>query len=364
MATYRITLTDRKGNRYGLLNAASGSSGLLSYSTVLNGGGQWQVNPWLELPLISGKQKRQRLRAWASEVIIERLDGPGLHGVVMAGPVTKPKADIDNDTLTVTGLPVFGWLGERQITQPEAYADVDQLVIPTKLIAKYASSAGIYGPAGDIRLTVPTQSTGIFVSQQYQPTDQKTVATAITDLSAADNGFDFDVILQKTRGDVVTRIFQAFSPTKGSKVSSPLTPGAGGLRGFTLEDATDIATRVTGTGQLTITQQVDAALEDLYGVHTQSMALADETTIDLLKRQVAQYLAVRAPGTQIATFGYQVSERTPYGFHRDGDQIRVIAGRGWADFDDYVRVIGSNVAVDPEGNEMVTCVAATPDGLS
>lgn len=363
MAKYRITLVTRTGAKIGLLRGASGGSGALQFSTAINGGGSWQVNPTLTLPLITGPDKRNRLRAWNSEVIIERMAGPGLTGVVMAGPVTKPHADLDGETLTVTGLPVWGWLGERLIEQPEAFADKDQLSIPRALIAKYASPAGIYGAAGDVRMILSPDLSGVFVSQQYQPTDQKTVATAVQDLSASDNGFDFDVILQETRAGL-QRIWKPFFPTKGRKIATPLTPGRGGLRGFTIEDATDIATRVTGTGQLTITSQVSASIEAEFGVHTQSTSLVDATSVALLKRQVVEYLQVRTPPVSIVTFGYQITDRTPYGFHSDGDQVRIKAGKGWAEFDDYVRVIGTNVAVDTEGNEIVTCVAAAPGGLT
>lgn len=353
MATYRVTLMSRTGLRYGLLRGASGGSGPLTFGTVINAAGSWTVNPSLALELISGVN-RGRLHAWASEVVIERLTGPGYIGPVMAGPVLKPHADLDGESLTVTGTDVWGWLGERLITDPLGYADWDQLKVPADLIKRYTTGLG---PAGDIRLGIGAYNpSGVAITQAYAPTDQKTVATAIGDLSSAINGFDFAVLYDKTRTGV-TRTWQPYYPQKGRKIPTPLTPGRGGLRGFTIEEATAIATRVTGTGQITYTQQVAAALEDTYGIHTQSFSLVAQNSISLLQRQVQKYLAVRTPPVYIVSFGYQVTERTPYGFHADGDSIHVKAGKGWAEFDGWVRVVGTNVTVDTEGNEQVTCTA-------
>lgn len=352
MATYRLTLTSRTGMRYGLLRGASGGSGPLQFATLINGGGAWTVNPRLDLPLISGKNKG-RLHNWASEVVIERMSGPGTLGPVMAGPVTKPHADLDGETLSVTGTDLWGWMGERLITDQLGYANRDQIEVAADLIGRYTTGLG---PAGDIRLTLAPFLSGQAITQAYAPTDQKTVATAVADLSSAVNGFDFAILLEKTRSGM-RRTWQPYFPQKGRQIATPLTPGRGGLRGFTIEEATAIATRVTGTGQITYTQQAAAALEDTYGIHTQSFSLVTQNSISLLQRQVAQYLALRTPPVYIVTFGYQITNRTPYGFHQDGDSIRVKAGKGWAEFDDWVRVVGTNVTVDTEGNEQVTCTA-------
>lgn len=352
MAEYRVTLTSRTGIRYGLLRGASGGSGPLQYATLINGGGTWTVNPLLDLKLISGTN-RGRLHSWASEVIIERLTGPGTHGVVMAGPVTKPHADLDGETLTVSGTDVWGWMGERLITDQLGYANHDQIEVAADLIRRYTTGLG---PAGDIRLTPAPFLSGQAITQAYAPADQKTVATAVADLSSAVNGFDFQVLLTSTPKGL-QRVWQPYFPTKGRQIATPLTPGRGGLRGFTIDEATAIATRVTGTGQITYTQRAAAAVEDTYGIHTQSFALVDQNSVSLLQRQVAKYLTVRTPPVYIVTFGYQITDRTPYGFHQDGDSIRIKAGKGWAEFDDWVRVVGTNVAVDTEGNEQVTCTA-------
>lgn len=352
MAKYRTTLYTRTGVKWGLLQGSSGSA--LSHGTVINGGGSASISPRLDLPLISGGN-RSRLSSWASEIVIERVAGPGLLGPVFAGPVTKPHADLDSQTLTVTASPLWAWLQtERLITQPLTYGGWEQTAVAADLISRFTTGLG---PAGDIRLGVVTLPTGVRVSQQYQPADQKTVGTAVGDLVAATNGFDFDITLARVGGKL-TRTWQPYFPRKGRKVEQALTPGRGGLRNFSLEEATDIATRVTGVGQIQYTSQVPAAVEAAYGIHTRSISLVDARSVSLLQRQVIDYLAARTPPVDIVSFGYRITDRTPYGFTQTGDSVRVKAGKGWAEYDQWVRVIGQQTDVDTQGNEMVTCTAA------
>ena len=360
MAKYRISLADRNGISYGPI-ILSGDSSPLQYSNVINGGGGGTLTARFDQALFAG-QNRDKLTPWASEIVIERLDGYGDIGVISCNPVQEVVGDLDGESLSVTFVPLWAWMQtERLIQSRLTYPAYEQTEIAGDLIVKHTTDLG---RVGDIRLGFTHVQTGVKVSQQYLPSDQKSPGAAIADLCSATKGFDFDIVFGRDANGRIVRTFVPFYPQKGRKIEQVLTAGRGGLRKFNLTESSDIATRVTGTGSiLNVKKQAAPSIEDRFGVHQRSISLTDSNSRDLLNRQVADYLAARKPPVQIISFSYNVSKTTPFRFIDIGDMVRIKVGRGWIDFDGWVRVIGYSVTVDSNGNETVDCQAAGLDDL-
>lgn len=362
MAQYEVTLCDRTGVRIGPLPPYGGSP--LQFQRVLSGAGTATIVPRLTLPLISGRENRQRLTAWGSEIIIERVDGPGQQGLVWEGPVTKPHADLDGDSLSITAVEPWGWLEtERTIQGHHEYGGRDQLDVARDLIAAYTTGLGT---DGDIRMTLGGGKSGVQVSEIYQPSDNKFVGQAVEDLAGAVNGFDFTVESHfDQRTGKVMRTWVPYYPHKGQTLTQKLQSGLGGLRAASIEEATQICTRVVGSGAVTLKSNAAAALESVYGIHTDSISLTDANGLAKLQAQTDQYRKDRTPPVPIVSWQYKVSEQTPYGFIDLGDSVPVLLERGWAFYEGLVRVISTTTAVDAAGNELVTCNAAgVPGGIS
>lgn len=366
-AVYRVTLCDRRGRKIGVLPSLGSTA--LQYATVINGGGSASLTPSLTLPLYSGKDKRRNLRAWASEIVIERLAGYGNTGQVWAGPVAPPKGDLDSNQLTVSAVPLWAWLAERDIDTPHVYAARDQVDVAADLIEAYTTGLG---PAGDIRLKVARIKTGVLVTEQYLPTDNKDPGTAVTDLATATGGFDFDILYGvDPQSGRWTRTWQPYFPQKGRTINRTLTPGRGGLRAFSVQDATQICTRVRGSGQITYTAKASTTVEDEFGIHAQTISLSDSNSVSKLRGQVDDYLKNRLPPVEIVSFQYRISKAIPYGAIQTGDTVPIhvpdadAQGRnryGWCAYDGHVRVIGQSVTVGSGGDEIVACTAAAPPG--
>jgi hypothetical protein len=375
-AHYRIVLADRQGNEFGEMPSVGSG---VQYADVVNGGGSAAITPALDLPLFSG-EFRDRLDSWASEVIIERTAGPGLLGPVYCGPVTQPQADYDSRTLTVTCGTLFDWwLTERIITDDLTYTAKEQTQLCADLLTRYSTGLG---PAGDVRVGMQTLTTGRKLTQAYLRTDQKTVGQAVKDIATARNGFDFTIDLTRQQDNRLIRTWRPHSPEMGRQIETPLMEGRGGLRAFSLEKASDVATRVFGVGQANTTTtatttaatsstvndsifssaQASAAIEARYGVHVKPMQGSDTTTKQVLDSLVREYLSTRTPPVDIVSFQYRVSEARPFGFIGLGDTVRVQANRGWAQYDGWVRVIARAVTVDSNGGELIACTGQGVDG--
>lgn len=362
MASYDITLADRTGRRIGLLNPYGQTP--LQFQTLLSAAGSATITPNLTLPLISGTGNRRRLTAWGSEIIVERTSGPGTLGLVWEGPVTKPHADVDGNSLTITAATPWAWLAERTITEPHTYGGWDQLDIARDLIKAYTTGLGVNG---DIRMALGGGKSGIQVNEVYQPTDNKQAGQAVEELAATvPNGFDFDVQswLDPQTGRVM-RLWQPYYPQKGRRLTQKLHIGRGGLRAFSIEEATQIATRVTGTGQLTLKAAASSQVEGQFGIHTKTISLVDANSLSKLQAQVDAYLKYRTPPVDIVSWQFRVTDETPFGMIEVGDTVPIFAERGWAFYDNAVRVISVATSVDAAGSELVTCTAAgVPGGIS
>jgi len=368
MARYRVDLTDRAGNVLGVLPPSGKGSGGLTYGTTINGGGSATVTPRLTLPLISGAN-RDNLHSWASEIVIHRVDGPGELGPVFAGPVVKPGANLDAETLSIEARPVWAWLAERIIVDDLVYKQREQTQVAADLIRRYTTGLG---EDGDIRLDLaPFTRTTDLIDRTYAATDNKTVDVAVTDLAGPGTGFDFDIVLRTDpRSGLVTRTWQPFYPQMGRRVERPLTPGRGGLRAFGAARAKGIATWIIGAGagdgpaQLAVTVKAPKSVSVRYGIHMQAVSLRDITVKSALFRQAQEYLRHRTPPVSIITLSYVVSATVPFGFIGIGDSVRVRVDKGWLFYDDWVRIIGLTVAVDATGQEVVTCTAEGVPGLT
>jgi len=100
----------------------------------------------------------------------------------------SPTEDRTDETVSIQGATLESWL-DRRFTDDLTFTDSDKLTIAQQLVTSCQSGH----PAKALGIQVPTGTLGSTVTQSYYLTDQKSVLSAITDLSNADPGFEFRV---------------------------------------------------------------------------------------------------------------------------------------------------------------------------
>jgi hypothetical protein len=364
-AKYRAFLTPR-GSGQDLLEVPTNG---LQYSWTLDNAGAATISDMVSTAEPISGDHAARLDSWAAELLLVRDDGPGTLGPVWWGPIKAPSGTADTKRVTINAVDSAQWFNRRGWT-----TDLDLSGWDSANAARHCITAKTtaLGPAGDLGIDLEPSRSGMKGPNVLKASDRLRLFAVVDQCGQVGDGFDWAIVPSQDPDGTYRRTWRIYPGGRGITIDRVLTTGRGGLRDFARGPAGDgVATRVYHpvTDQQGNTSygyaQADAGTELRYGIHEFDDEQGDAPGNDGAAAARAT-LAYRRPPVQIVSFSYRVSDAMPLGMLQPGDSVPLrVEGTGWPDYAGTVRVIGVNVNVDDNGEELVNCsVQAPPGGIS
>ena len=141
--------------------------------------------------------------------------------LVWGGIIWSREYNSSSQQLTISAQTFDSYFNRRRINQTKVFFNTDQFTIAQYLVTQAQSASG-----GDIGVIVPTTTSGKLVTRTYYNYEQKTVLSAIQDLSKAGAansslpGFDFSFDVAYNGAGVPTKTFNLKYPRAGTAYSS------------------------------------------------------------------------------------------------------------------------------------------------
>jgi len=289
--------------------------------------------------------------------------------LVWGGIIWGREYDSANQHLKITAREFESYFERRRITTTQAYSSVDQLTIAQQLIQ--AAQAVPYGNLGVI---IPSNTSGVTVSQVYYSYELKSYFNALSDLAKNNNGFDFNIKVAYDGDGNPTKTLQLGYPRLGNTYSSTsasvptfILPAGNIVQYNYKEDGSKAVNTVYATGAGSnegklIATGTDATktgsgwplLEDA----TNYSNITDSTLLTGLAN--GQVLAASYPPQTLQVVAPPYADPV-FGTYNLGDQARVVITDPFypSEFDGNFRIIGLNVSPGENGPERVTLTLTT-----
>lgn len=231
-------------------------------------------------------------------------------------------------------------------------------------------------PGGNLGITVGSELTtdngGIFrgVTQTYHSYDRKGTATAVEDLAAAVNGFDFSVeVAWDTTGTIPQKTFKLYYPKRGRRIDGLVfNDNILGVSKVGVDvDATIAANSVdiigTGDGDnMLIASAADTSLLTRYPLYEAVFSAKDVTDQSLLQAQATATLARKKAPLENPSIEKQANQWPDFGSFQLGDEALVVTSDGWIRINSFQQIQQLTITVGDEGQETMTPVFVSADG--
>lgn len=263
------------------------------------------------------------------------------------------RAEVTNVVAVRFGaLGFFSSLNRREVDDDLLYNNVDQLDIAWNLIDFTQAKTD-----GDLGITREDATpSGVDRSVAYCLDTRDVIADAIGDLSEAEDGFDFDVGPDK--------VWRTWSPLRGTDTGIMLDTRTNvmSMDGLAF-DATDLSNEVTaisssGSCETPVTEMaLDTTSRGIFGLLQSN--LTDDVPPAHLQAKADEALRIsREPRLQpTVTMDQAVADLVDVpdlSTYAVGDLVHLTSTRGFATFDDDLRILEISVLARPGGLERVT----------
>lgn len=310
-------------------------------------------------PLRHSKITRANLDPSRTLLLIER-DGEIIGDGIVWGVMPQ------GGKLQLTGASLWSYFHRRFITSTRTYTNVEQTTIASDLV-KWAQGTGslTYGASagdslGDLLVDTAAVGTGKTRTRPYYWYDYKNLGDAVVELSAVNNGFDFDILTTWNAGrTAVDRTFTTWYPKRGRRTELVLELGTN-IEDYSLQvDGGSQAIKVHGIGkgegpEMLTTSQVDATLLGAYPLVEDVITLKDVSRASTLEDHAAARLtARRLPVTRPSMLNVRLGAQLQVGSWVVGDEVKLRMSDGWVDVDSFYKIEGWAVAIDSNGKETV-----------
>lgn len=246
------------------------------------------------------------------------------------------------DTVQFGGEGWWSRIRRRIVTDGMEWTDVDQFQIARDLL-NYTQSQ----PDGDLGI-VPysdTDLSGVTVTDTIYSFDLKNIGEKIEQLSARQDGFDFDI--------TPDRKWRTFYPKKGGRINHVFELGKN-ISGISYQfDASNTATEVWSGGSGIIAHDSDSIERSRYGLLQDRVDFPDVSLQSTLDRHVIEQLRILKAARLQPEIAISTDDPR-FGLYTVGDEARVRAEWGYIDLDDFFRIISIVVAISNEGREAIT----------
>lgn len=251
------------------------------------------------------------------------------------------------------------------------FQNIDELAITRDVINNAQAQ-----PGGNLGIVVGNELTtdldkslfkGITVT--YHQYERKNVNDAITALSTAVGGFDFDITTAwDTAGTTPVNTLHLYYPRKGRRIDGLVfNHNVVGFSAITNSvDATAMANSVTvfGSGDsdnMMIASAADTSLLNRYPLLESSVSykdIADQTALQSIGR--AEIIRHKTP-IETPSISKDADKWPDVGAFQVGDEGLVVISDAWVQFNSYQRIQSFEVAVGNEGQETMTPVFVSAD---
>jgi len=289
--------------------------------------------------------------------------------LVWGGIVWAREYDSANQHLKITAREFESYFERRRITTTQAYSNVDQLTIAQQLIQNAQAV-----PYGNIGVIIPSNTSGVVVSQTYYSYEFKTYFNALLDLAKNNNGFDFNIKVAYDGDGNPTKTLQLGYPRLGNTYSALsasvptfILPAGNIVQYNYKEDGTKAVNTVYATGAGSnegklIATGIDSTktasgwplLEDSSNYSN----ITDSTFLSGLAN--GQVLAASYPPQTLQIVAPPYADPV-FGTYSLGDQARIVVTDPFYpnEFDGNYRIIGLNVSPGENTAERVTLTLTT-----
>lgn len=236
---------------------------------------------------------------------------------------------------------------KRHIDALKTFVQQEQFDIAWDLIDFTQQKSG-----GDLGVTqaIVTDS-GVLRDRTYFPWERKNLFTALQQLSAVRDGFDFEIT---PNGE-----WRVYYPRKGQRTAWTAALGKNVTAIDYAIDAWETATEITAIGEgegdaTRLSVAANAAALAQFGLLQESIALKDVRRQSTLDDHAAEELRLRQRAFENAPSVTLNEGDPPFGAITVGDEIRIRAAKGYIQIDDFRRVIQRLVTVNNQGVERTT----------
>lgn len=194
---------------------------------------------------------------------------------------------------------------------------------------------------------------GVLIPASYDYFSYKVVADAVSDLSNAANGFDYEVRVEQD----LTRTFVVYYPGQGSRLNLTWETGVQCDVTDWIVDGTSQANVVIGLGAGEGSAMISAIGADTntgYLRLESTVSYKDVTDPTTIANLTNAAVTLQSMPRSLPTVVLREREDAQIGVFGVGDQVQLVGQTGFVDLNSFFRVVKYDVDVSDEGTETVT----------
>jgi hypothetical protein len=352
-ATWKVLFTTlNTGAIVGELPAQS-----FSFSDVLNADGSFRVS----MPLVTTTPTGRLVNDVSAVQLSDATLAPGMTGIhfqrdnalMWSGIVWGVQADVESNTLSVSGAGFMSYFKRRLIKVDTTYSSVEQLDIARDLIDDAQALGG-----GDIQVkTSETTASGTTRDRTYLGYERRVVGEVIEQLANVNDGFDFRFDPGFV-SDAIEVEFRTSHKATGRRTNHVLELGTNvqvlGFQssGTNLTNHVDVLGGGDGDDIPIGTAQDPAGLTSrplLETVRSEVTVTTTATLVEHAKRLIARGSEPMVE-LDVAIFSGEIPVLGSYDV---GDQLTVRGTYGYISVDSWYRITSTTVSVADDGSENV-----------
>jgi hypothetical protein len=366
MVSYRYLFADLLTNQIQSELSITG----VNFSSALNSSGAFQGT--ILLSGLSAAQNAMAATIPARSALYVDRDGV----LVWGGIIWNRTYNSSNQHLSISAREFESYFERRRITSNVVFYNTDQLAIAQSLINTAQSKTN-----GNIGVVVPTNTSGVNITRTFYGYEQKTVMSAIQDLSkagsgtAGQTGFDFSIDVSYDAYNNPTKTLVLGYPRIGRAYSATSTtvpvfefPAGNVVEYEYPEDGSAVANTIYATGAGSNEGKMIYSSSDATKLATGWALLEDSVSYsDIIDATVVQNLAAG----QVAAVSYPptvlkvvvVAGVDPIlGSYQIGDdaRVRIFDDRFPNGLDTVYRIVALNVTAGETSAERVTVTLSLP----
>jgi hypothetical protein len=366
MVAYRYLFADLLTNQ---IQAELPLTGV-NFSQALNSGGALQGTLLLS-GMLAAQNAMVATVPGRSALYVDR-DGV----LVWGGIIWNRSYNSSSQRLTLTAGEFETYFNRRRIVSNATFYNVDQLTVAKSIFDTAQATTN-----GNIGVVTPTNTSGVSITRVFYGYEQKTVLSALQDLSKAGNGtgggtgFDFSIDVAYDASMTPTKTLVFGYPRLGTVYSSTSTTApvfefpAGNVVEYDYpEDGSLVANTIYATGagsnegKLIYSATDTTKLSGGWPLLEDSASYSDIIDANLISSlAAAQVAAVSYPPTVLKIIA-QPSADPVLGSYKVGDdaRVRIIDDRFPNGLDTTYRIVALNVTPGETGPERATLTLSLP----
>lgn len=281
--------------------------------------------------------------------------------IVWGGIIWTVRRTPNSNLLDIGATGFWDYFNHRLIRWSMAFTlahgtAIDQLSIARAIIG--TAQSALLSPGGSIGLLLDPTLSGVIRERTYNVWDRKNVATAIQELSALEDGFDFRVDSQWESGAITKRMRWGY-PRLGTRSGLVFELG-GNVEALAWQldgsqDANQIDAIGAGEGaSMLIATASDPSQLTAYPLLEAITSYKDVSEFGTLQNHAIADLVARTGSFGLSNIIVRTTTDAPVGSWTVGDDVYIRANDGFVQIEGFYRIVSDSVSVDANGKEDAT----------